>query len=91
MKAAVVPCHGSPTGYAYATECGGCSCQLAPPPGVAMYRGELAALEHEQALFIAQAMNDTERLEELAENPPHDYQRMLAVAVERIKNGASNG
>jgi hypothetical protein len=82
--AKITSCHWSPTGHAYETADGACSCRIASPPGLALYGGEIAALEHEQSIRIATALDDQERLDELVDNPPRDYERMLASAAAKL-------
>lgn len=85
MSAAkVTGCYWSPTGYAYETVGGACSCRIAAPPGVVLYRGELAALEHEREVNIATVLNEQDRLDELADNVPPEYERLLAQANEKL-------
>lgn len=82
--AKVTRCHWSPTGYAYETPQGACTCRIAAPPGVALYGGEFSALRHEREVIIARALDDDVRLAELEEEVPRDYERMLASANEKL-------
>lgn len=80
----VNPCHWSQTGYCYANPDGSHSCRVAAPPGVVMYEGELAALEHERDVIIATSLEYEDTLADLEESVPPDYARMLAAAYAKI-------
>lgn len=85
MTARVVACHWCPTGYAYANADGSCSCRIASPPEVVLYAGELAALEHESELHVAHVLEDQERVDELRENVPPQYEQLLASAITKLR------
>lgn len=84
----VILCHWSPTRYAYARVPSlgydDCSCRIAPPPGVAMYEGELAALKYWQDVEIASALSDAVKLAELEECAPPGYGACLASANAKL-------
>lgn len=81
----ITACHWSTTGYAYETPGGDCSCKPAAPPGVVLYEGELAAMEHERDVLVAEALRDDERLDELRDNRPRDFEACLASAAAKLR------
>jgi hypothetical protein len=76
----VIECMWSPTGHAYEVE-GRCTCRIAAPPGIALYGGELAALEHERDAVVAAVLAcpyyDPP-------DPPPQYAEMLASATAKL-------
>lgn len=89
--ATIIRDHWSPTGWAYENpEMPGCtSGRIAPPPGMVMCNCLLSALEHEQAIAIAQLTRDVARVKELQASPPDGYERWLALAHERLASFAA--